>query len=134
MTHYLLDTNICIYIINKRSPEVYRRFREIQLQQLHIPTITIFELYYGFEKNQSRKRNEAYIQDFITPLKIVDFTMDAARKAASIRYQLQKKGTPIGAYDLKIAAIALAQDMVLLTNNTGEFKRVDGLKLENWVG
>jgi len=134
MTRYLLDTNICIYIINKRPHEVYRRFREIQLQQLHIPTITIFELYYGLEKNQSHKRNEAYIQDFIAPLKIIDFTMDAARKAASIRYQLQKKGTPIGAYDLQIAAIALAQDMVLLTNNTGEFKRVDGLKLENWVG
>ncbi len=134
MTCYLLDTNICIYIINKRPPEVYRRFREIQLQQLHISTITLFELYYGLEKSQSHKRNEAYIQDFIAPLKIVDFTMDAARKAESIRYQLQKKGTPIGAYDLQIAAIALARDMVLLTNNTGEFKRVDGLNLENWVG
>jgi len=133
MTRYLLDTNICIYIINKRPPEVYRRFRAIQLQQLYIPTIAIFELYYGLEKNQSHKRNEACIRDFIAPLNIVDFTMEAARKAASIRYQLQKKGMPIGAYDLQIAAIALAEDMILLTNNTGEFERVDGLKLENWI-
>ncbi|NOQ36769.1 MAG: PIN domain-containing protein, partial [Methylococcaceae bacterium] len=67
-----------------------------------------------------------------SPLTIVDFTLDAAKKAAQIRNSLQKRGTPIGAYDIQIAAIALSLNMTLLTNNTREFERVGGLKLENW--
>jgi tRNA(fMet)-specific endonuclease VapC len=134
MTRYLLDTNICIYLIKKHPPEVLARFQQIQLKQLHIPTITLFELYYGIEKNNSQQRNLAALENFITPLTIVDFTLDAAKKAAKIRNHLQKQGTPIGAYDIQIAAIAIALNMTLLTNNTREFERVKGLKLENWVG
>lgn len=134
MTRYLLDTNICIYLIKKHPPEVLARFQQIQIKQLHIPTITLFELYYGIEKNNSQQRNLAALENFIAPLTIVDFTLDAAKKAAKIRCNLQKQGTPIGAYDLQIAAIALSLNMTLLTNNTREFERVNGLKLENWVG
>jgi tRNA(fMet)-specific endonuclease VapC len=134
MTRYLLDTNICIYLIKKHPPEVLARFQQIQLKQLHIPTITLFELYYGIEKNNSQQRNLAALENFITPLTIVDFTLDAAKKAAKIRNHLQKQGTPIGAYDIQIAAIAISLNMTLLTNNTREFERVKGLKLENWVG
>jgi tRNA(fMet)-specific endonuclease VapC len=134
MTRYLLDTNICIYLIKKHPPEVLARFQQIQLKQLHIPTITLFELYYGIEKNNSQQRNLAALENFIAPLTIVDFTLDAAKKVAKIRNHLQKQGTPIGAYDIQIAAIAISLNMTLLTNNTREFERVKGLKLENWVG
>ena len=133
MIDYLLDTNICIYLIKKRPPEVFQRFQQLQLKQLHISTITVFELYYGIEKNNSQKRNLLALENFIAPLTVVDFNLDAAKKAAQIRSTLQNKGMPIGPYDTQIAAIALSLNMVLLTNNTREFERVDGLKLENWV-
>jgi len=133
MTHYLLDTNICIYIINKRPSEVFERFRRIKLMQLHIPTIVISELYFGLEKNQSHKRNESFLENFIAPLSVTGFSIEAAKYAAKIRYRLHRQGTPVGAYDIQIAAVALAEDMVLLTNNTKEFERIEDLKLENWV-
>jgi tRNA(fMet)-specific endonuclease VapC len=134
MIRYLLDTNISIYLIKKHPPEVLARFQQIELKQLHIPTITLFELYYGIEKNKSQQRNLAALENFIAPLTIVDFSLDAAKKAVKIRNSLQKQGTPIGAYDIQIAACALSHNMTLLTNNTCEFERVKGLKLENWVG
>jgi len=130
---YLLDTNICIYLIKKHPPEVFKRFQQIQLKQLHIPTITVFELYYGIQKNNSHKRNLSALEGFIAPLTVVDFNLEAAKQAANIRDSLQKKGTPIGPYDIQIAAIALSLNMVLLTNNTSEFERVKNLKIENWV-
>jgi tRNA(fMet)-specific endonuclease VapC len=133
MIRYLLDTDICIYLIKKHPPEVLARFQQIQLKQLHISTITLFELYYGIEKNNSHQRNLAALENFIAPLTIMDFTVDAAKSAAKIRTQLHKQGAPIGAYDIQIAAIALSSNMSLLTNNTHEFARVKGLKLENWV-
>jgi len=133
MTAYLLDTNICIYLIKKRPPEVLARFQQVQLQQLHVPSITVFELYYGIEKNNSSQRNLAALENFLAPLTVVDFTFDAAKQAAKIRNQLEKQGSPIGGYDLQIAAIALSLNMILLTNNTREFARVSGLQLENWV-
>ena len=133
MKAYLLDTNICIYLIKKRPPEVLQRFQQIQIQQLYIPTITVFELYFGIEKNNSHSRNLKALEQFIAPLTVVDFSLQAAKKAAQIRATLQKQGLSIGAYDIQIAAVALAENMILLTNNTREFERVDGLLLENWV-
>ena len=133
MKPYLLDTNICIYLIKQHPPEVLQRFQQIKIQQLYIPTISIFELYYGIEKNNSHARNLKALEHFIAPLNVIDFNLDAAKKAASIRAVLQKKGLSIGAYDIQIAAIALSNDMTLLTNNTREFERVGGLLLENWV-
>jgi tRNA(fMet)-specific endonuclease VapC len=97
MNRYLLDTNICIYLIKKHPPEVLARFQQIHIEQLHIPTITLFELYYGIEKNNSQQRNQAALENFIAPLTIVDFSLDAAKKAAIIRNALEKQGTPIGA-------------------------------------
>jgi tRNA(fMet)-specific endonuclease VapC len=133
MIRYLLDTNICIYLIKKHPPEVLANFQKIKLSQLYIPTITIFELYYGIEKNNSHQRNLNALESFIAPLTIVDFTIDAAKQAAKIRSDLEKQGNIIGAYDIQIAAIALSLDMVLLTNNIREFERVRNLKLENWT-
>jgi tRNA(fMet)-specific endonuclease VapC len=131
MTHYLLDTNICIYIINKRPPEVFERFRRIKLNQLHIPTIVISELYFGLEKNQSHKRNTPFLENFIAPLSVTGFSIEAAKQAAIICYRFRKQGTPIGAYDIQIAAVAMAEEMVLLTSNTEAFERIDGLQMEN---
>ena len=108
-------------------------FQQIQIQQLYIPTITVFELYYGIEKNNSQARNLKALESFISPLTVVGFSLEAAKKAANIRASLQKKGLSIGAYDIQIAAVALAENMTLLTNNIREFERVDGLLLENWV-
>lgn len=133
MINYLLDTNICIYLIKKHPPEVLARFQRIQLKQLHVSTISLFELYYGIEKNNSHQRNLVALEKFIAPLTIIDFTLEAAKKSEKIRNVLQKQGTPIGAYDIQIAAIALSLNMTLLTNNTREFERVKGLKLDNWV-
>ena len=93
----------------------------------------MFELNYGIEKNNAQKRNLLALENFIAPLTVVDFNLEAAKKAAQIQSTLQNKGMPIGPYDTQIAAIALSLNMVLLTNNTREFERVDGLKLENWV-
>jgi tRNA(fMet)-specific endonuclease VapC len=109
------------------------RFQQVKLTQLYIPTISVFELYYGIEKNNSHQRNLNALESFIAPLTVVDFTIDAAKKAAIIRSDLEKQGKPIGAYDIQIAAMALAFDMVLLTNNIREFERVKNLKLENWT-
>ena len=133
MIRYLLDTDICIYLIKKHPPEVLARFQQTQLKQLHISTITVFELYFGIEKNNSQQRNLVALENFMAPLTLVDFSVESAKKAAKIRSILQKQGTPIGAYDLQIAAIAVAENMTLLTNNVREFERVKGLKLENWV-
>jgi len=133
MIRYLLDTDICIYLIKKHPPEVLARFQQTQLKQLHISTITVFELYFGIEKNNSQQRNLVALENFIAPLTLVDFSVESAKKAAKIRSILQKQGTPIGAYDLQIAAIAVAENMTLLTHNVREFERVKGLKLENWV-
>lgn len=133
MKAYLLDTNICIYLIKQHPPEVLQRFQQIQIQQLHIPTVSIFELYYGIAKNNSQQRNLSALDNFIAPLTVVDFSLEAAKKAASIRATLEKQGNTIGAYDIQIAAVALSLNMTLLTNNTREFERVEGLKLENWV-
>ncbi|WP_428357155.1 type II toxin-antitoxin system tRNA(fMet)-specific endonuclease VapC [Methyloprofundus sp.] len=133
MKAYLLDTNICIYLIKQHPPEVLQRFQQIQIQQLHIPTISIFELYYGIAKNNSQQRNLKALENFIAPLTVVDFSIEAAKKAASIRATLEKQGNTIGAYDIQIAAVASSLNMTLLTNNTREFERVEGLKLENWV-
>jgi len=117
MIRYLLDTNICIYLIKKHPPEVLARFQQIQLKQLRIPTITPFELYYGIEKNNSQQRNLAALENFIVPLTIVDFTVDAAKKAAKIRNHLHQQGTLICAYNIQIAAIALSLNMTYTNPN-----------------
>ena len=85
MKVYLLDTNICIYLIKQHPPEVLQRFQKIKIQQRHIPTITLFELYSGIEKNNSHARNLKALEHFAAPLTLVDFNLEAAKKAASIR-------------------------------------------------
>ncbi|PKN65653.1 MAG: VapC toxin family PIN domain ribonuclease [Chloroflexi bacterium HGW-Chloroflexi-5] len=129
---YLLDTNICIYLIKKHSPEILKRLREHSPQDIAISTITLFELQYGVEKSHYKQRSDEALNKFLLPLNIIDVDRSAALEAAVIRAQLEKKGISIGPYDLLIAGLARSQDMTLVTNNTKEFKRVVNLHLEDW--
>ena len=131
--HYLLDTNICIYLIRKRPQEVRERFREHSPQDAAISTITLFELQYGIEKSQYPQRSRDALSKFLLPLNLIDLDRSSATESAIIRAQLEKKGMPIGPYDLLIAGLARSRGMTLVTNNIKEFERVVGLHLENWV-
>lgn len=130
---YLLDTDICIYIIKNHSPEILERFREHSPQDVAISTITLFELHYGVEKSQYRQRSAGALDKFLMPLNIIDLDRPAAVEAAAIRAQLEKQGISIGPYDLLIAGLARSRDMTLVTNNTKEFAQVADLCLENWL-
>ena len=130
---YLLDTNICIYLIKKRPSKVLERFRQHSPQDVAISTVTLFELQYGVEKSQYRQRSEDALAKFLLPLNLIDLDRSSAVEAATIRAQLEKEGMPIGAYDLLIAGLARSLDMTLVTNNTREFERIAGLHLENWI-
>ena len=130
---YLLDTNICIYLIKKHPPEVLEHFRKHPPKEVAISIITLFELQYGVEKSQYRQRSEDALAKFIRPLNFIEQDRSSALEAAKIRAQLELKGMPIGPYDLLIAGLARSREMILVTNNTREFERIDDLQMENWV-
>jgi tRNA(fMet)-specific endonuclease VapC len=130
---YLLDTNICIYLIKRCPSEVLERFKQHSPQDVAISTITLFELQHGIEKSQYRQRSEDALAKFLLPLNLINLDRFSATEAATIRAQLEKKGMPIGPYDLLIAGLARSRGMTLVTSNTKEFERVVGLHLENWV-
>ena len=130
---YMLDTNICIYIIKKKPDKVIRRLRESRLSDLCISSITLSKLEYGVEKSERRDRNKIALAEFIAPIEVIAYDDLAAAQYGKIRSSLEKNGMPIGALDMLIAAHALAQDLILVTNNDREFKRVPGLKIENWA-
>ncbi len=129
---YLLDTNICIAVINERPPEVLERFRVHSVGDIGVSTITVSELAFGVEKTGSKK-NSLALQKFLLPLEIVAFTADAAFMAGTLRAELEKRGRPIGPMDLLIASHAKALGVTVVTNNSREFERVPGLKVQNWV-
>jgi tRNA(fMet)-specific endonuclease VapC len=130
---YLLDTNICIYIIKKKPESVIKKFSKLKTGSVAISSITLSELYYGVAKSSKPDENMIALIEFISPLEIVDFTNIEALVYGKIRNSLEKKGSPIGAMDLLIASVAKSQDLVLVTNNTREFSRISDLKIENWV-
>ena len=131
--HYLLDTNICIYLIKQRPKQVLQQFEKHSPKDVAISSVTLFELECGAEKSGSKDRSTKALNKFLLPLTIVDFDREAALKAASVRARLEKKGIPIGAYDLLIAGVALARGMCLVTNNVREFQRIEELQIENWA-
>ncbi len=133
MSQYLLDTNICIYIINKRPESVYKKFKKVKLENIFISSITDFELRYGVEKSQKSEKNFHILKEFIGYLNIIPFDTSESMIAASIRNRLEKKGEMIGPYDILIASQAISKDLVLVTNNEKEFKRIKELKIENWI-
>lgn len=129
----MLDTNICIYTIKQKPPEVLSRFKKELPDGLCISSITLAELKYGVEKSAKPERNELALAQFLTALSIIPFDDLAAVEYGRICAELQKQGTPIGTMDMLIAASAIASDMTLVSNNTREFERVSGLSLENWI-
>jgi tRNA(fMet)-specific endonuclease VapC len=130
---YLLDTNICIYIINKKPATVLKRIQTKRPDQVAISTITQAELEYGLARSRFPERNRAALLQFLFPFQLLDFDQLAAVQYGTIRSDLESKGRPIGAMDLLIAAQAVSRNLVLVTNNEKEFGRVEGLKVENWV-
>lgn len=130
---YMLDTNICIYIIKKRPISVLNRFDKISNNQICISVITFAELQYGVERSSSKKLNQSILETFYSHLIILPWDVDAGKEYGKIRNYLEKQGAPIGNMDLLIAAHALSGKHLLVTNNLKEFKRVKRLKCENWL-
>jgi len=133
LIRYLLDTNICIYLIKKRPPQALEHFSRHSPKEVAISIITIFELEYGVQKSQYQQRTRDAMVKFLSPLNVLNLDRSSIRESAAIRAQLETKGLPIGPYDLLIAGLARSQGITLVTNNTAEFERVEGLSLENWV-
>ena len=130
---YLLDTNICIYIAKGHPLAVRQHFEKHTLQELAMSTITVGELRFGAEKSQSRARALATIDQLVQMIQPCALPMAAAEHCGHVRATLQQQGQPIGNNDLWLAAHALAEGWTLVTNNTREFTRVPGLRVENWV-
>ena len=130
---YILDTNICIYIIKQKPIEVFEKFRGLPLGIVGISSITLAELVLGVNKSNQREKNQFALNQFLIPLDILDFDTDAALVYGIIRANLEKIGTPIGSLDTLIAAHVKSLGLTLVTNNEKEFSRVEGLKIENWV-
>jgi tRNA(fMet)-specific endonuclease VapC len=130
---YLLDTNICIYIAKGQPLAVRHRFEKLALPSLAMSTITVGELRFGAEKSQFRDRALATLDQLVQMIRPSALPMAAAQHYGQIRASLQRQGLPIGNNDLWIAAHALAEGWILVTNNTREFDRVPGLRVENWV-
>lgn len=130
---YMLDTNICIYIRKNAPPQVLEKLQACQPGEVFMSAITFAELMYGAIKSQATLSNLEKLQGLRAVIPVLEFDSKAAEAYGAIRADLEKQGLPIGSNDFLIAAHALSQNMVLVTNNEREFLRVNGLNVENWV-
>ncbi|EKD42420.1 MAG: PilT protein [uncultured bacterium] len=130
---YLLDTNICIYLIKKKSEFLIAKIEKIAASKLFLSSITVAELEYGVEKSQHKEKNALALSKFLLPFQLIPFDELAAKEFGKLRAGLEARGKPIGVFDMQIAAIALTHQLTLITNNTREFERVPNLELENWT-
>ncbi len=128
---YILDTNTLIYFF-KGLGDVARNLLSVSPQEIGIPSIVLFELEYGIAKSTSPRKRMNQLEEMCSMVSVLPFSEKQAKAAALLRSQLDKKGTPIGPYDVLIAGTVLSYQAVLVTNNTKEFKRVPKLKTENW--
>ncbi len=129
----MLDTNICIYIIKNRPQSVKEKFLEFKIGELCLSSITVSELFFGAYKSNYVEKNIKAIESFLIPFEIVNFDYKASKEYGKIGASLEKQGRVIGNMDMQIAAHAKSLNLILVTNNTKEFQRVDDLKLDNWV-
>lgn len=129
----LLDTNICIYLIKKKPPQVIRRLTSLSVADVSLSSITFAELEYGVENSRRPEQNRWALMEFLAALDILPFDDAAARSYGVLRARLEKIGRPLGAMDMLIAAHAISAGAVLVTNNAREFQQVEGLSMENWV-
>ena len=130
---YLLDTNICIYAIKNKSESVIRKILSQNPEDLCISVVTYAELMHGVEKSQAVEKNRIAMSLFLSAITVLDFDGEAAEAYGQIRAELERKGTPIDPMDLLIAGHARSQGLILVTNNTREFARVTGLRIEDWT-
>ena len=133
MIRYLLDTDNCIYLIKEKDPVLKLKLYDKGIGCCAISSITLAELAYGVQKSRWVEQNKLALGLFLTPFELFPFSAEAAFIYGNIRQQLELSGKIIGGYDLLIAAHALAEGLTLVTNNTAEFSRVDGLPVENWI-
>ena len=132
MLRYMLDTNLCIRVLRDRPAAVRERFNEAS-EGLCISTIVLTELLHGAAKSARPIENRRAVEDFAARLEVLPFDDGAADHAADIRADLEKRGATIGAYDLLIAGHARSRGLAVITGNLGEFRRVDGLRCEDWL-
>lgn len=132
MLKYMLDTNIAIYVIKRRPSELLVTFNTYA-GHMCISTITLAELMHGVEKSSNTERNRRNVEDFVSRLEVLGYDEAAASHYGEIRADLERKGTPIGVNDLHIAGHARSRGLVLVSNNTREFERVEGLRLMDWT-
>jgi tRNA(fMet)-specific endonuclease VapC len=130
---YLLDTNICIYIIKNKPIEVLHILKKKSKSDIFISSITVAELHYGVEKSKYIDKNRVSLLEFLSIFNIIYFDDKDAVEFGKIKVNLEKNGKIIGPMDLLISAQAKSRNMILVTNNIKEFERIDGLKIENWV-
>ncbi len=131
--NYLLDTNICIYIIKKQPAGVLQQVLCRQPGEIAISTITLAELEYGVARSRYPDRNRVALLQFVLSFTILGFDQRASTEYGRIRSLLESKGRPIGPMDLLLAAQAKSHNLILVTNNEKEFRRIDGLRVENWA-
>lgn len=130
---YMLDTNICIYLMKNKDTKLTNKFHNKDSKKLCISNITYSELMYGVEKSERREFNFTRLLLFLSDMNILNYDFNASEEYGKIRAELEKKGNIIGANDMLIAAHAKSQNMVLVTNNTKEFNKVKGLRVEDWL-
>ncbi len=129
---YMLDTNICVYLIRKKNPVLIQKLAGYPVLDIGLSSITVAELQFGVQKSSQPTQNQQALDQFLVPFTIVDFDYEAATAYGRIRAYLEAQGTPIGSLDTLIAAQALSQGLTLVTNNTREFSRIPDLLLEDW--
>lgn len=130
---FLLDTDICIYIIKRKPLNVWQKFQGLPLGDVGVSSITVAELQYGVYKSQYQERNKAALNQFLLPLEIIAFDNNATEVYGKIRAELERKGQVIGGMDMLIAAQAISLGVTLVTNNRNEFSRIPDLVTENWL-
>ena len=130
---YMLDTNICIYVIKQKPEQVFLKLQEHDPSEICISSVTYAELIHGVWKSQSVEKNRVALALFLANIEIMDFDSSAAESYGKIRADLEKAGKVIGPLDMMIAGHAKSLGYTIVTNNTKEFMCVNGVKLENWA-
>ena len=130
---YLLDTNTCIFVLNKKPETVRKRLEQVALDSVFISSISVYELDSGARRGTRSEENLGRLSRFLGTIQVLPFDLTAARIAGGISQVLREQGTPIGAMDLLIAAHGLELGAIVVTNNLREFKRVPGLRTEDWL-
>jgi len=129
---YLLDTNTCIFLKNKKPIHVLEKLKSVIHERLYISSVTVGELQYGVYESTNIERNRISLTEFLAPFEILNFDDSDAEVFGKIRSALKRSGQIIGPYDMIIGAQAIAKNLILVTNNTKEFIRIAGIKLEDW--